>query len=75
MEWKKKMPNENDYEIPKNVNTDCICPKCSKFHIKRIAWTGNGIPRILCGFHKNYSTNIADIPINKGRQISKQNFH
>jgi hypothetical protein len=26
----------------------CKCPKCEIGHIKKIYWTGNGVPRIFC---------------------------
>ena len=29
--------------------TECKCPRCGKKHMRKINWTGRGIPRKFCG--------------------------
>jgi hypothetical protein len=33
------------------IEVKCKCPKCGKMHLKKVAWTGRGVPRIACPKH------------------------
>jgi len=37
-----------NFDLLKSKKTQCKCPKCGKIYYKRIAWTGQGMPRIFC---------------------------
>jgi len=47
-------------EKSNNIGIICICPKCNKYHIVELFWTGNGIPKKFCKFCNNKISYIND---------------
>jgi hypothetical protein len=47
--WKDNIKKaDRDFGGYYGKSTQCKCPRCGIIHVRRIDWTGNGVPRIYC---------------------------
>lgn len=36
------------------IMTRCLCPKCREYHLIKVMWIGNGVPRKFCRHCKDF---------------------